>query len=93
MSSNPESPRANVRPRKPSGRARLIRLFVRPNLPTKILLAAGFVAGAYASFREFSATYAPEGAAELRPMFGGLFALSVFACGWILSRRPPRRFD
>lgn len=93
MQSNPESPRPAGRPRKPSGRARFIRLFVRPNLPTKIAFAAGFAAGAYKSFQAFSATYAPEGAAEMRPVFGGLFALSVFACGWILSRRPPRRFD
>ncbi|MDA0372614.1 MAG: hypothetical protein O2865_02400 [Planctomycetota bacterium] len=93
MQNNPESPRSGGRPRKPNGRARLIRLFVRPNLPTKVVLASGFAAAAYASFQAFTATYAPEGAAEMRPVIGGLFALSVFAVGWIVSRRPPRRFD
>ncbi|MGA0058399.1 MAG: hypothetical protein ACO4CT_07810 [Planctomycetota bacterium] len=70
-----------------------MRGLLRPRLPTKIALAAAFGALAYASFRGFSGTYAPEGEAALRPVFGGLFALGVFGVGWIVSRRPPRRFD
>lgn len=70
-----------------------MRSLVRPALPTKLLLGTAFAAGAYASFGGFSATYGQDGEPAMRPVYGALFALSVFACGWIVSRRPPRRFD
>jgi hypothetical protein len=71
----------------------MMKWLLRPRLPAKITVGLAFAALAYASFRGFSATYAPEGEAGLRPVYGGLFALGAFGAGWIVSRRPPSRLD
>jgi hypothetical protein len=96
----PDSPRPErratgtaARSRASSPRAVLTRTLLRPRLPTKIALAAALAAGAYWSFRGFSETYAHDGSPEMRPVYGALFAACVFACGFVGSRRPPRRFD